>query len=139
MPHASCELTVDFSNSCGDVQTEMKARINGQYNEWHDPHNNGTYAITSSSGNELATSRLTGDKKYTDLQLFTFTSNAQNGCTMTACSQSQVFSIKDFGTNYCNLLVLYANNGNKPVTKALTYSESVGKCTESTPQACWTK
>ena len=29
MIHASCELTVEFTNSCGEVRSEIEARVNG--------------------------------------------------------------------------------------------------------------
>jgi hypothetical protein len=126
--HAGCEMEVTFKNSCESVRNEISSRINGQFQAWHDPHNNGTYTLTSSSESQISASRLTGDKKYTDLMIFTFADSA-TGCTMGACSESQVFSIGDGSTNYCNLHDLYcADAGCRPFTK-LSYSESVGKCT----------
>ena len=42
----------------------MRKRIAGQYDQWHDPHNNGTYTELAEYKGSLETSRLTGDKKY---------------------------------------------------------------------------
>merc|ERR1712216_496854 len=87
------KLTTTASASCSDVLAEMKARVAGQYAGWHDPHNNGTYTVQSYGG-DFSTSRLSGNKKYTDKQIFSLTS-AGAGCTIEACSRSQVFSILD--------------------------------------------
>ena len=127
--HSGCEMTVSFSDSsCEAVQKEMVDRVNGQYGSWYDPHNNGTYAITASSASELSAERLTGDGKYTDLMIFSFSADGA-GCTMEACSQSQVSSISDFSTNYCNMHDLYcADAGCHPLSQ-LKYTESFGKCT----------
>ena len=134
--HAGCEVTISFKNTCEVVLNEMVTRINGQYGTWYDPHNNGTYTITSSSSKELDVDRKTGDGSgYTDKVLYTLTSSASNGCDMTGCSQSQVFSIADYGTNYCNIVNLYAAPYVNPTT--LTYTEQVGKCTQVS-SACTT-
>jgi hypothetical protein len=126
--HAGCEVQVSFKDSCSSVRNEIVSRIEGQYNAWHDPHNNGTYTMTLNTATEVDASRLTGDKKYTDLMIFTFT-DSSTGCSVDACSESQVFSIGDYSTNYCNLHSLYcADAGCRPFTK-LTYTETFGKCT----------
>ena len=128
--HAGCEVTVSFTDSCAVVQTEMLARVNGQYETWHDPHNNGTYTITSNTESEIDAERTTGDKKYTDKMIFSFTSTADGGCEVEACSESQVNSMKDFSTNYCNVHSLYCNDaGCLPMT-TLKYTESFGKCSD---------
>merc|ERR1719428_1441119 len=72
----------------------MKARVSGQYNTWHDPHNNGTYTLVSATDSELDMTRKTGNGKYTDKLIFVFASGA-NGCLISGCSESQVFSIAD--------------------------------------------
>jgi hypothetical protein len=43
--HAGCQEEIVFSNSCDEVRQEISGRIAGQYNQWHDPHNNGTYTM----------------------------------------------------------------------------------------------
>merc|ERR1711918_333605 len=62
--------------------------------------NRGSY-----SGTADAAQRVTGDQKYTDKMVFTLTGSG-NTCQIEACSESQVFSIADFGTNYCNVKLL---------------------------------
>merc|ERR1711998_640000 len=50
MVHASCDLTLEFPNdSCATVAAEVEARVEGQYDQWHDPHNNGTYTVAASA------------------------------------------------------------------------------------------
>lgn len=134
--HAGCEVTITFEESCGAVQKEINQRIEGQYELWHDPHNNGTYTLDSNDGSEYAVHRVTGDSKYTDKMLFNFVEQG-DGCKVEACSESQVFSIADFGTNYCNLHNLYcAEEACHPFT-SLKGVESIGKCTDSTKDSCF--
>ena len=130
--HAGCEITSTFAHSCSDVQSEINARVSGQYSAWHDPHNNGTYTLKMQTAEEMQLERLTGDEKYTDKMIFTFTSqDAGATCIVEACSQSQVTSILDFSTNYCNLHNLYcAEEGCRPVELSLTYQEKIGECTQ---------
>ena len=90
------------------VEAEIKARVAGQYSAWHDPHNNGTYSLQNYGGT-ISTSRLTGDGKYTDKQIFTLTDSGSS-CKIEACSRSQVPSLFDMGTNYCNLKMLYCGS-----------------------------
>ena len=103
----------------------MKARVGGQPVDWHDPHNNGTYSVQSYGGT-FSTSRLTGDKKYTDKQIFTLTDasgrDASGKCQIEACSRSQVISVLDMHTNYCNLKMLYCGSadGCTPVLNDFT-------------------
>merc|ERR1719421_2384314 len=77
----------------------MLARIAGK-NGWVDPHNGGKYTLTSATDTVLLTQRVTGNGKYTDLQKFTLQADG-SGCTVTACSESQVFSVIDYSTNFC--------------------------------------
>ena len=134
--HASCKVHIKFEESCKVVQDEMSNRIAGQYDKWHDPHNNGTYTQLSKQNYLLEASRLTGDKKYTDLINYQFIEALSGGCDVYGCSESQVFSIGDAGTNFCNIFSLYCSDDKcQPFTK-LTYSESVGKCTQADPALC---
>merc|ERR1712039_935972 len=113
---AGMKITTTASASCDKVEAEIKARVNGQASKaWHDPHNNGKYTLQNYGGT-LSTSRLTGDGKYTDKQIFTLTPEGDN-CKIEACSRSQVFSILDMGTNYCDVKMLYCGSadGCKPV------------------------
>merc|ERR1711865_1359151 len=117
------KVTTNASASCADVLGEMKARIAGQYGAWHDPHNNGTYSVESYGGT-FSTSRLTGDGKYTDKQIFTLTDQS-GSCLIEACSRSQVFSIGDAGTNYCDVKMLFcgSKDGCKPVKNDFTVGQ----------------
>ena len=136
--HAGCKFHVTFENSCDDVKEEMRKRIAGQYDQWHDPHNNGTYTELAEYKGSLETSRLTGDKKYTDLINFSFEWNSDSvGCVVYGCSQSQVFSIGDAGTNYCNIFSLYCNDDKcQPFTKLKYSNEVIDKCTQADPNVC---
>ena len=109
------KISTTATASCSNVLAEMKARVNGQFGSWHDPHNNGTYAVQSYGGT-FSASRVTGNGKYTDKMIFTL-SDESGGCKIEACSRSQVFSIGDMGTNYCDLKMLYCGtaDGCKPV------------------------
>merc|ERR1719382_1034234 len=60
--HASCSVEATTSASCTDVVAEIQARVAGQYAAWHDPHNNGTYAIKSQNDQELLLTRTSGSK-----------------------------------------------------------------------------
>lgn len=141
---AGCNLTTDFSNSCGDVQREISQRVSGQSNKWHDPHNNGSYYFVGTQTKEkysLERVSGTGSKvKYTDsIELSFEPSQNDEKCRLSAKSSSQVFSILDFGTNFCNINNLYCsdNKACQPF-EALTYSYTVGKCTDPSIKSCYT-
>ncbi|CAE7030663.1 unnamed protein product [Symbiodinium natans] len=70
-------------------------------------------------------SRLTGDKKYTDKMTITL-ADTNGKCMIMGCSESQVFSIFDFSTNYCNLRNLYCGSadGCEPVKHSFKATES---------------
>ena len=137
--HASCQVSVTFTGtSCGEVYGEMTARIAGN-GGWVDPHNAGTYSVMEGSvqGKELHSKRLTGNKKFTDLQLFEFSEDGGD-CVMTGCSESQVTSYADFSTNYCNLHDLYcgSSDGCKFVKSDLKYKEEVKSCSSADKGHC---
>mmetsp|Transcript_64878 Transcript_64878/g.130408 ORF Transcript_64878/g.130408 Transcript_64878/m.130408 type:complete len:181 (-) Transcript_64878:265-807(-) len=123
--HAKARVRLRVLASCSDAMAEMKARVNGQYDLWHDPHNNGTYRLLRSDPSGLEFSRVTGNKKYTDLLTFTFRRMGGDACYVSGCSESQVFSIKDFSTNFCNLYNLYCGTaeGCHPVAHDLKSNE----------------
>jgi hypothetical protein len=55
------------------------------------------------------------------------------GCSLTGCSESQVFSVYDAGTNYCNSHDLFcSDDGCHPFSK-LTYKEVQKSCSGSGP------
>ena len=127
--HAKCDMSVVFQNSCPEVVAEITGRVSSA--DWSDPHNGGTYTITASSDTSIAGQRVTGDKKYTDK--FDFILTAGDGtCTVEACSESQVSSLIDYSTNYCNLHSLYCNSADDCTTVGteLTYAESYSSCSQ---------
>jgi len=125
--HASCKVEASLSTSCATARAEMLARVGGQYLKWHDPHNNGTYSVLDKSDpSTLALQRVTGNKKYTDKLTFSFEAAANGQCTVYGCSESQVTSVADFSTNYCNLRMMYCStaDGCKPVSHEFAVSET---------------
>jgi hypothetical protein len=127
--HAKCEMGVQFSNSCDEVRAEIVGRI--QSPTWTDPHNGGTYSLVSSNASYVSGTRLTGDKKYTDKFDFIFSASGTS-CKVEACSESQVFSMIDYSTNYCNLHDLYCSStdGCPTVGKELSYTETYSSCSQ---------
>mmetsp|Transcript_19097 Transcript_19097/g.62239 ORF Transcript_19097/g.62239 Transcript_19097/m.62239 type:complete len:187 (-) Transcript_19097:327-887(-) len=123
--HASCEVEVIAMASCTDVKAEMLARVNGQYAKWHDPHNNGTYSVLS-FGDGLMLKRVTGNKMYTDRMGFDFKVKGAETCVVSGCSESQVTSVADFSTNYCNLRMMLCGSkeGCHPVEHDFGIQES---------------
>mmetsp|Transcript_43318 Transcript_43318/g.135664 ORF Transcript_43318/g.135664 Transcript_43318/m.135664 type:complete len:158 (+) Transcript_43318:244-717(+) len=95
--------------TCAVVQAEMLARIAGEQ-LWEDPHNGGSYKVISASMDRMEAERRTGDGKYLDKMVFHFTETFNGGCEVKGCSQSQVFSLMDFSTNFCNLHNLYCGS-----------------------------
>jgi len=126
-------ITTTAAASCSTVLSEMKARVNGQYGSWHDPHNNGTYSVQTYGGT-FSASRVTGNGQYTDKMIFTL-SGSGDTCQIEACSRSQVFSVADAGTNYCDLKMLYCGtaDGCHPVAHDFTVgAETTQKFSMST-------
>ncbi|CAK9063679.1 unnamed protein product [Durusdinium trenchii] len=109
LDHSTLKYVVEAvaDTECRKVLEEIRARVSDK--EWVDPHNGGTYSLESGNGDLLELSRLTGNKRYTDQMTFTFTPQGKT-CAIHACSESQVFSIADFSTNYCNLRNLYCGS-----------------------------
>mmetsp|Transcript_3427 Transcript_3427/g.9640 ORF Transcript_3427/g.9640 Transcript_3427/m.9640 type:complete len:182 (+) Transcript_3427:56-601(+) len=125
MVHASAQVTVSVPGAgCSEVMAEMKARVAGQPSKWHDPHNNGVYKILETDSDKVTLSRTTGNGQYTDKLMFTFVGDG-GSCELLGCSESQVFSVADFGTNYCNLRMLYCGSeaGCKPVQHDFGFEE----------------
>jgi hypothetical protein len=135
-------MTVTFPRRtrCDAVREEILARLQGE-NQWKDPHNEGTYTLlegSAAAAGEIQGSRRTGDGKYTDLFDFTFTESETGDCVVKACSESQVFSILDFSTNYCNLFALYCNSADAcPVVHhELEYKEEYNRCWQRAKENC---
>lgn len=105
--HAEAKVTATAQVSCAKVKQEMADRIAGA-NGWYDQHNKGSYTVQSLGGQFSAT-RQTGDGKYTDKMIFDLSGDGDT-CKVEGCSESQVTSVADFGTNYCNLKLLYCGS-----------------------------
>jgi hypothetical protein len=139
---ASCNLIIDFKNSCADVQTEITTRVDGQPTSWHDPHNNGNYAFTGKDAKKFSLERKSGSASkivYTDSVEFAFQDSLDgDSCHVVASSNSQVFSILDFGTNFCNMNNLYSSDKECRPFKVLEYTYTVGKCADPTIKKCYT-
>ena len=140
---AGCVVTTYFSNPCSAVHSEMVKRVRGQYDIWHDPHNNGTYSFDGTQiRNELSLTRLSGSAsavKYTDAVHMVLTPSTDGAsCTMESTSDSQVFSILDFATNFCNINNLYCSDELCHPFEFLTYTYKVGKCSDSNIRSCYT-
>lgn len=134
--HAKCEMKLHFHQSCTAVQSEINLRITSS--AWIDPHNAGTYTQISAQNDTIQGSRQTGDGKYTDLFNFSFSDVADSSCQVVACSESQVFSILDYSTNYCNLRNLFCNSedGCVPVQYDLDYTEEYSNCGQNKKENC---
>jgi len=101
--HAGLRMSNTAGASCDVVKAEIQSRIAGE-NGWYDQHNRGTYTEQNFGGDVSAT-RVTGDGKYTDKIIFTLTEES-GSCLIESCSESQVTSVADFGTNYCEQRLL---------------------------------
>jgi len=136
--HCGGTIEATVQASCAEVRTEVLARVFGE-NGWIDSHNNGTYTVLrETAGDEVVElSRVTGDGKYTDLINMDFT-DAGSACKVTSCSESQVFSIGDASTNYCNQRLLLCGSAEGCRTAGLdaAYSEdSVTTLSQSSTKA----
>jgi len=111
--HAKTQVTAVVKASCADVNAEIQARAGAQ--GWVDPHNGGIYSVISSTAAEVRTQRTANPshsvagKKYVDKQVFTLSDSA-GACEISACSESQGTSYKDYSTNYCDLRNLYCGS-----------------------------
>jgi len=123
--HAKTHLTAAFTNDCATVKAEIEYRVAGTASgKWRDPHNGGTYTITSSDASSMSFNHLTGTKKYTDHIKFTFSDTGNGGCSIQACSESQVTSVLDMSTNYCNIHDLYCSDDVCKSKTKLSYTET---------------
>ena len=124
--HAACGISIKFSNTCADVQEEIAERISKNMDRKSHP---GVYAeIDSVSGSCIKASRTTGSGAspgpFTDLFGFTFDDSEADSCSVTACSESQVGSLCDFSTNFCNTYNIFCNSADGCTTAKhdLTYT-----------------
>ncbi|CAD7956605.1 unnamed protein product [Amoebophrya sp. A120] len=125
--HAKCQLEVPkIQESCDQVEKEILGRVSGE-NGWTDPHNNGNYKLLEKPSNtkpdsgdrqaetirQIKLQRTTGNGRYTDKLTFTLVDVESKkidrqtlygaSCAVYGCSESQVTSVLDFSTNFCNL------------------------------------
>lgn len=135
-----CSMTIVFSDaSCDEVDAEIVARME-HVDGWQDPHNQGIYSLLNytTGSREIKGSRITGDEKYTDLFMFELSEHGGQSCELSACSESQVLSVLDYSTNYCNLRSLYCNesDGCPVVNSDLQYEESYVDCGQREDEKC---
>ena len=95
------------------------------------------HLVSSKNGTETQGTRSTGDGKYTDKFTFSF-SASEDGCVVEGCSESQVTSVVDYSTNFCNLYNLYCNTDDKcPIVYTdLTHSEKYTSCSQNDISQC---
>jgi hypothetical protein len=127
--HAQCSMVVRTPQwDCAAVWREILERIIlNEAGLWKDPRNNGSYRLMREGLEEyILGNRTTGDGLYTDLYNFALEDDGQGGCVIEACSQSQVFSIIDGSTNYCNLRNLYCGSdaGCVPLSHDIRYANT---------------
>jgi len=137
--HASCEVSVTFpSTQCADVQAEAEARMAAQ-GGWRDPHNGGTYANRSPATASLIQGKhITGSSQhYEDHFNLAFEQNGGD-CKLSGCSESQVTSVLDFSTNFCNMHDLYCGSQDKckVVKSDFKYTEAFGSCKQHDSSKC---
>lgn len=119
--HSACSLTAKFRHRCALVQSEIEARISNNLDRKSHP---GVYSLTSSvagvctHGSRITSPMaspspkdvgLSGDT-FTDSFGFIYDDDGEH-CRVSACSESQGFSLCDFSTNFCNLFNLFCNEG----------------------------
>ena len=119
--HADCHVSATFDGvSCDTLYTLIDAEIR-RWNSAETSPSQGVYTLKEEANDDyIWSTRLTKNGKYTDDQLFEFTTT-NAGCTIAGHSRSQSMSYYDYSVNFCNLWNVYNGTGN-----AFTYS--VGKC-----------
>eukprot|EP00437_Effrenium_voratum_P035062 CAMPEP_0181463144 /NCGR_PEP_ID=MMETSP1110-20121109/34763_1 /TAXON_ID=174948 /ORGANISM="Symbiodinium sp., Strain CCMP421" /LENGTH=180 /DNA_ID=CAMNT_0023587833 /DNA_START=119 /DNA_END=661 /DNA_ORIENTATION=- len=108
--HAACSESLVFKASCFSVQEEIEARIGLNMDRKKLP---GNYTLLASETGvctkaSRATSPFADPGPFTDLFGFRYVTDGSD-CHVLACSESQVKSLCDFSTNFCNLFNLYCN------------------------------
>jgi hypothetical protein len=140
-------MKVEFPQTeCLKVLEEINLRLNHE-SSWVDPHNNGKYELLSSSSATddngehvvfVKASRQTGSGQYTDLLTIQLTEREDHTCVLEACSESQVTSIFDSSTNYCNLHNLYCGEASCDAVKHefTAYKEEYVNCKQNIVAKC---
>jgi len=133
--HAACSVRIEFKDPCADVQAEISARIAKDMDRKSKP---GSYEeLDSDAGSCTKGSRTTGSGAspgpFTDLFGFDF-EQAASGCSVNACSESQVRSLCDFSTNFCNMFNLFCNSADGCTTALhdLSYTYTTGASCDHT-------
>ena len=99
--HASCHLAATLTGiSCADAKAKADTLISTNVDT--DSEYKGTMGIHSEGDDWIWSTRLTYNKKYTDDQLFEFTTSGSD-CAVTMRSKSESMSYLDNGVNYCNM------------------------------------
>lgn len=144
--HTACEVRVTVHNkTCGAVHAELISRVvDCHEGKWRDPHNGGEYYFVHANSTYIRANRWTGNAsitKYLDLMDFELVQKGID-CEMTGCSESQVTSWFDAGTNYCNMRNLYCNSTDGCVSTSsegiFNYTEEVFNCGIHDPKLCGT-
>lgn len=113
LPHSGCSFSTFFHGTpCVQVRSEVMARLRGE-GGWRDRKQHpGHYQLIKSGVQCIKAQRTTGKGAspgpYTDLFGLVFLPK-QNGCQLAGCSESQVASLLDFSTNFCNMYNLVCN------------------------------
>ena len=123
--HADCHVSATFDGvSCDTLYALTDAEIRSWDSDTKSP-SAGVYTLKEESNDVyIWSTRLTKNKKYTDDQMFEFTSHSA-GCTVAGHSRSQSMSVLDNSVNFCNLWNVYNATANP-------FTYSVGSCA-STP------
>jgi len=141
--HAKTQVTATAKASCADVKAEIEARASAQKG-WVDPHHGGIYSVISITDAEVDTKRSTNPKNspggitFTDKQTFTLSDKAGT-CEISACSESQGSSLKDFSTNYCDLRNLYCGSADGCTPVVHDFSSTQESVTASSGQSDFTQ
>ena len=132
--HASCEVSALANATCFQVMNEANARANGT-SGWVDPHHGGIYSLTTVTPTLIEGTHKTGKSPhFTDKFILTL-ANVNGKCQISSCSESQVTSVLDGSTNYCNVHNLYSNDV-KSALFSFSSIESFGTCHEHTASDC---
>ncbi|CAE7251079.1 unnamed protein product [Symbiodinium natans] len=108
--HSACSESIVFQAPCASVQQEIEARIRLNMDR---KQLLGNYTLLDSeAGACTKASRATNPHAdpgpFTDLFGFRYMS-AGSHCHVLGCSESQVESLCDFSTNFCNMFNLYCS------------------------------
>ena len=105
--HASCAFDVHFpSTSCASIRKKMVSRVQKNKDR---KSKKGTYEmIDDDSDSGKIKAQRTSHDGYVDKFDVVYQESGE-GCVVRACSESQVRSMYDFSTNYCNVHNLLCN------------------------------